>query len=377
MSGKFHEVKTESLPLGDNRKNFGVVGAIGVDTHARAARELPYAPGSKTAVTFNQIDEMKADPHVAIQGDHPALTALNFAAGYKKLNRPNEGAVKLHAPLAIKDTSSKRLREVVAEIGVDLVEQPYDGINPQSLVVVPESGDKVVLTAKPLETPAITTFDLSIDAIALASQGNWEGTFHNVVDFTGERVPRIIIGSESQIKQLDDPKKKAAYFRALEGAGGILCNDDEAALIVAAAGEHPEQDPLRLARQLQSVGGDIPIVSMSRGKDGAILLAGGDVHFLEVPPAQHVVNTVGAGDEFASVIAHGIRKNGIGADDIRTTMINAARAATGVIAVQDSLSGQMTREGLLPVYATNNGFRHEHYPSGRLPKAATIVDLKS
>jgi hypothetical protein len=56
-------------------------------------------------------------------------------------------------------------------------------------------------------------------------------------------------------------------------------------------------------------------------------------------------------------------------------MINAARAAAGVIQVRDSLSGQMKREELLESYANNNGFRHEHRTGRELTKGTVVFDL--
>ena len=56
---------------------------------------------------------------------------------------------------------------------------------------------------------------------------------------------------------------------------------------------------------LQKVRADCAVAALTRSEKGSVVVAGSEVHVIDAAPVAHVVDTTGAGDQYAAGFLHG------------------------------------------------------------------------
>lgn len=369
-----------SFPLGRNDQALAAVGTVGIDGYGIPKEPLPRALQGKFRIGFDQIEGKKAELGVTIPESHefPAGTGMGFGLAIAKAQHPDKPAVQFVAPLPINDPHVKRIEATILQENMSIKGTAYEGRVSYSIVVKNEEGDKALFTAKeethpPLELPSAE----EINAIVVGPLGDPVETYHTIADLTGDKIARIVVGSSliNNQRLTNNPQLREAYFRVLTGAGGLFVNDEEAStLISVATDEKPSEEPITLARQLQRAFA-IPFVSMSRGPQGAIALAGEDIHNLVTKPLlpEEIENVTGCGDGFGGYLAAAIREGGMEPESVKAGLEGAAASARNIAKTLDSLSGQMRYKE--PVNGHKKSLEHTLVTFKELAYPKTIIDL--
>lgn len=118
-------------------------------------------------------------------------------------------------------------------------------------------------------------------------------------------IGRFLRATRPQVLRMFDVNLRQHYWdratieRSLEQASAVKLNEDELPVVAAACGIR-ESDALAalkaLARRYE-----LRLVALTRGPEGAILVAG-DAESIEPAPFVNVVDTVGAGDAFTATL---------------------------------------------------------------------------
>lgn len=353
-------------PFGFGTSTLAAVGSVGIDRFGSFSVEPDFvSPGQKYPVDdLSQLDGLMSEYGITVDPamDAAGLTVANILTGTAKINTGNMLLFTSVVPHETDSTTGTILDNLTSQ-GITVKDTPALGtVNPRSVVLPPED-QRRILTLKPFDMPAINMTpngDRPGAVILCSAGGPWGQTWENAGNYaeaTGAQT--IVIGSESQIKQLDDPDKRRVYLERLRHSAGFLGNTDEAAMIIAASGGTPAVgDPERLARQMQGFGQEKEIVSLTYGPEGGVLLdRSGIVYTHTVPPRPKdttprngtevpfgkVTNVIGAGDQTAAVLIAGLRELGATPDAIYHSVGKAAEGSTWVVGRRDAQSGQLTR----------------------------------
>lgn len=337
------------------------MGLAGTDVYAEAngtpllsSESLP--KGGKRNMTPDVRSQLLKQHSITIDSGRSGVgqTGANAVSAFSKYGYPTE----FHLPLAVGDESSQIIIMTLEYARVKLAPTWYEGYNPSGVHVIWPDGQKTALLDKNVP-PIETKFHPDTGFIMLAATGtNWDLDWRKAITYAREnKIPYGILGSESQLKeiQIHDEMSKIAkkraqekrntYLEAISGATIWLGNDDEAQIIVQASGQTPSNDPLSLAQQMRSAAKDnLPFCSITFGPGLSTLLAFDDLHTL-LSGTVKAKNTAGAGDQYAAALFAKLREpNNFDLHGIGRAMIEAAYATIDVVSVDDTMSGQMTRE---------------------------------
>lgn len=120
-----------------------------------------------------------------------------------------------------------------------------------------------------------------------------------------ETIRRFLRATPPGALRMFDVNLRQSYYdgatigRSLELASGLKLNEDELPLVASACGIRAES-PVAMLRSLARRF-ELRIVALTRGADGAILVAG-DMESVEPAPDVTVLDTVGAGDAFTATL---------------------------------------------------------------------------
>ena len=361
-------------PLGNayqKNSRVAVVGTAGTDYLSTSTEPLDtlVRPDQKRTVgDWNEYSRNIRDYGIVYGKPFPGMTPGNFAVGLARLS-PFRNTVYLNTTLAPDDfdPSSITLRERFADVGIRVVSTPTQNIHNPVSAVLPDYAARRIYSFKDMKTGAIDVTPNGIRpslTVLCNAAGDWVGSWINGIEYAEQTDSQLgIVASESQIAQLgDNPRKLDIYMRALKRSIFFSGNKEEAQMLADFGGWNVDQnDPVALARYLQSLGQDKVFVQVTNGREGGVTA---DWHYriLEHTVPQGPIsdnpevtvfgrvrpslgtrtNTLGAGDGGSAGMVGAVRLRGANPDAIEWAVSQAALNSSSVVGEPDAQSGQYT-----------------------------------
>jgi len=251
------------------------------------------------------IDEHRAAQlHAAFAAPREVAggSAANTAVGLASL-----GASAHFVGRVKRDRLGAAFESSLRETGVDYRTPPAD-LGPStacSLIAVTPDGERSMNTwlgaAREFSPADLRERDIAESAVVYIEGYLWDAPSAKQASL---RAMSIAKASGSKIAfTLSDPFLMGRYrneFLALLPELDILFANEEEAKALFAADEFDDV--------LQALKSSSAIVALTRSEKGCVIARGGEVHVVDAAPVERVVDTTGAGDQFAAGFLYGLTR---------------------------------------------------------------------
>jgi sugar/nucleoside kinase (ribokinase family) len=270
------------------------------------------------------VDEFRADQLYGALGEAQEIaggSAANTMAGLASL-----GGKGLFVGKVKQDRLGERFAESLDTLGVRY-STPMAEAGPATaccMIVVTPDGHRSMNTYLGASRE-LTPSDIDEAEIAAASVLYIEGYLWDAPEAKAaiEKAIGIVKGAGGRVAfTLSDPfcvgRWRAEFFALLQRIDILFANEEEAKALF-------EVQDFDLA--LQEFGGWPGIAALTRSEKGCVIARGGELHVLDAVPVSQVIDTTGAGDQFAAGFLYGLTHG----KDLATSGRLGALAAAEVI----------------------------------------------
>ncbi len=277
-------------------------------------------PGRVVVVGSANVDLVASAPRLPSAGETVLATALATHPGGKGLNQAvaagRDGARTVFVGTVGDDANARLLRAALTEAGVDVTGlRAAAGPSGTALITVDDAGANTIVvvpganaTVKPDAVPPLDPGDVLLLQLEIPLPTV------RAVAATAARSGAVVVLNAAPAAELDDD--------LLHAVDHLVVNEGEAALI---AGRGPATDPAASASALLR---RVRSVVVTLGGDGALVVSRG-AQALRVPaPAVETVDTTGAGDTFAGVLAAALAGGQALPDAVRRAVAAGALSVT-------------------------------------------------
>jgi D-beta-D-heptose 7-phosphate kinase / D-beta-D-heptose 1-phosphate adenosyltransferase len=275
-----------------------------------------------------------------------AALAAALAAG----DGPGDGQPVRLVSAVGRDPAGARLRELLAEAGVELIELPYGGGTPEKIRLCTDRQVVLRLDRAGLSGGVGEPGAEALAALAGASAILVSDYGRGVTGLSGLR--RVLAGAAQSRPVVWDPHRRGTS--PVPGVRLATPNESEVDKPAGDIGLRGIATAAAQARQAWRCGA----VAVTLGAEGALLTQGGNTPLVVPPPVRCSGDSCGAGDRFASAATAALARGALVSEAVQVAVCEAAR---------------FVQAGAARTYPVENG-QSRVAPGVGLPEALAIAE---